>query len=51
MDMQDTSKQPLPQWYDRMLDSIPLMLAFVMLSLLLSPVLFIYGALYPLFRR
>ncbi len=41
----------LPLWYDRMLSSVPLMLLFVICVLLFSPILMLYGALSPLFRR
>lgn len=41
----------LPLWYDRMLSSVPLMMLFVLCVLLASPILLLYGAFSPLFRR
>jgi hypothetical protein len=41
----------LPVWYDRMLSSVPLMVLFVLCVLISSPILLLYGALSPLFRR
>nr|WP_321261573.1 hypothetical protein [uncultured Sphaerochaeta sp.] len=41
----------LPVWYDRMLSNPLLLLVGIFVVLLASPLLFIYGALLPLFRR
>ncbi|MGH0051921.1 MAG: hypothetical protein ACQ5SW_00840 [Sphaerochaetaceae bacterium] len=41
----------LPQWYDDMLSNPLLLLCFVLLVLLASPLLLVYGALLPLFRK
>jgi hypothetical protein len=51
--MKDTipeSKDLLP-WYERMLFSTGCMILFSLLSILAFPLLLIYGALLPLFRR
>ncbi len=41
----------LPVWYDRMLSNPLLLVVGIFVVLLASPLLFIYGALLPLFRR
>lgn len=41
----------LPAWYDRMLGSPLRMTLFVLLVIAASQVLFLYGALLPLFRK
>jgi len=41
----------LPKWYDKMLSNPILMILFVFAVLMASPVLLVYGAFLPLFRK
>lgn len=41
----------IPSWFLVMTSSPPLMVAFAIAVLLCSPLLMIFGALYPLFKR
>ncbi len=42
---------PLPPWYDDLLSSKPKMLAFFIVAIIASPILVLYGALLPLWRK
>lgn len=47
-----TDKQKrLPVWLDIVTDSVVLMFFFSLAAILFSPILVVFGALYPLFRR
>ncbi|MEA4859004.1 MAG: hypothetical protein VB127_00860 [Sphaerochaeta sp.] len=45
------TREVLPQWYQKMLASPILLLLFVVAVFLASPLLLVYGALSPIFRR
>ncbi len=51
MEERKQTAEVLPQWYGKMLSSPLLLLLFVVAAFLASPVLLVYGALSPLFRR
>ncbi|HPZ16647.1 MAG TPA: hypothetical protein PLX25_08270 [Sphaerochaeta sp.] len=43
--------QPLPPWYDELLSSPPKMLAFFLVVIVASPIILLFGATMPLFRK
>lgn len=42
---------PLPLWYDTMLSSPPRMLLFFLVVIVASPIILLFGAALPLFRK
>ncbi|MBG0767735.1 MAG: hypothetical protein H0S77_09055 [Spirochaetaceae bacterium] len=51
MKQERSERTGLPVWYDRMLSNPLLLVVWICVVLLASPLLFVYGALLPLFRR
>ncbi|MCK9349021.1 MAG: hypothetical protein PHP67_07795 [Sphaerochaeta sp.] len=51
MKRERNTRAELPVWYDRMLSNPLLLVVGIIAVLLASPLLFLYGALLPLFRR
>ncbi|HQB90653.1 MAG TPA: hypothetical protein PLW59_05585 [Sphaerochaeta sp.] len=47
----DSQPHPLPLWYERMLSSAPKMLLFALITIICTPLLLLFGALAPLFRK
>jgi len=51
MKRERNTRAELPVWYDRMLSNPLLLVVGIIAVLLASPLLLLYGALLPLFRR
>ncbi len=47
----DSQPHPLPRWYESMLSSLPKMFLFFLLTLICAPLLLLFGAFVPLFRK
>ncbi len=47
----DSQPHPLPLWWERMLSSAPKMLLFILITIICSPLLLLFGAIVPLVRK
>ncbi len=47
----DSRLNPLPRWWEQMLSSPVRMVLFLLLTIICSPLLLLFGAVVPLFRK
>jgi len=47
----DSRPHPLPRWWEQTLSSLPRMVLFLLIAIICSPLLLLFGAVVPLFRK